>query len=271
MCSLPELEELLRSSEELRQRISRDVGSSTVALFAEFDSEHGTELKLAGTGTLVVKGNSYHVLTAAHVWEKVLKSASRIGLTMTDNIDHRFVIDTRTIIATAPPKPAAWGEWGPDIALLRVPNEYVGAIQAFNVFHSLDDRKEAPPNVDRLKVRLLTGVPELLGKFTQTYANVEIHQMFVRYDCAYHESGDFDYLDVDVKGIPNLPERCGGVSGGGLWKIYVYCQCPDKAPDWTRTLDGVAFYELFGGNGRRIIRCHGPKSISSLISQATSA
>jgi hypothetical protein len=56
--NLSDIEVMLRGSGDLRQRIVRNLGSSTVVLFAVFDSHGSDLLKLAGTGILAVVGNS---------------------------------------------------------------------------------------------------------------------------------------------------------------------------------------------------------------------
>ena len=266
MCDPSELETTLRGSEELRQRIIRDIGSSTVALFAVFASKEGDRLELAGTGTLVVLGASYYILTAAHVWEEVLKSAAKLGITLTDNINHRYLMDVKTIVPHALARPQNWGEWGPDLVLLRIPSEYVGGIKAFQFFYDLTVNGSTALGVDHVETRVLMGTPKVRGKFTQTHADVEINGLFVNSDAPCETRGDFDYFDLEIdRSIPGLPENFGGVSGGGLWKVSVYCSCSTGRIDWVRTLEGVAFYDLVIESGRRIIRCHGPKSIVAII------
>src|SRR5438477_2056323 len=95
-----EIASMLRGSEELRQKIVRNLGSSTVALFAVFNDKGKNRLELAGSGTLACIGNSHYILTAAHVWEEVLRSAVKLGITLTDNINHRTLIDVNTVVPT---------------------------------------------------------------------------------------------------------------------------------------------------------------------------
>jgi hypothetical protein len=125
MCELSEIEAMLRAHEEgLCSSIMRSLGSSAVTLFAVFDEKGKDRLELAGSGTLVLCGESHYILTAAHVWEKVLKSAAKVGITMTDNIDHQYLTDVAAIIPTTLPlNDAGWNEWGPDLAMLRIPPE----------------------------------------------------------------------------------------------------------------------------------------------------
>lgn len=115
----------------------RETYASTVALFAVTGHEQAESLQLAGSGILVQIGSSSYILTAAHVWEEVLKSAAKIGVTLPEGLNHRFLMDIDTIVPAGPLKPPAWTEWGPDIVFLRIPAEHVGAIKPFRVFYDL--------------------------------------------------------------------------------------------------------------------------------------
>jgi hypothetical protein len=238
----------------------RSLGSSTVALFAVFDNHGSDRLELAGSGTLASVGDSYYILTAAHLWEEGLKSAMKLGITLTDNINHKTLIDVDTIVPTVlKPVASGWYEWGPDLAMLRIPSEHVGGIKAFHVFEVLN----APArllNVDCLECWVAIGTPKELGSFTKNHAEVQISGRFV--DPQDHRRGEYDYFDFQMDTTsPNMPKSFGGFSGGGLWRILVYCSPETGKIDWAQRLKGVAFYEFPVESGHRIIRCHGPKSI----------
>jgi hypothetical protein len=140
VCDRNEIDAMLRGPGDLRQRIVRSLGSSTVALFGIFDSKGVELLKFAGTGSLVLVDDSPGILTAAHVWE-VLKSAVKMGITLTDKINHKCLIDVPAVVPTIIRGSDGWDEWGPDLAFLRIPVELVGGIKAFQVFEDL----KAPP------------------------------------------------------------------------------------------------------------------------------
>src|SRR6266566_5923081 len=91
--TIKEIETALRESAELRDSILHETYASTVALLAVTDHEQVGSLQLAGSGTLVQVGDSLYVLTAAHVWEEVLKSASKIGITLPEDLNHRFLME----------------------------------------------------------------------------------------------------------------------------------------------------------------------------------
>jgi predicted AlkP superfamily pyrophosphatase or phosphodiesterase len=148
MHSLNDIRSMLLGSAELRQNIVRSLGSSTVALFAVFD-DHGMDLlKLVGSGSLVIIDDSYYILTAAHVWEYI-QPAVKLGITLTDKLSHKHLIDVAAIVpSTLKPDASEWNEWGPDLALLRIPSEHIGGIKAFLVFEDV----EAPPQASESRV-----------------------------------------------------------------------------------------------------------------------
>ena len=259
------VENAIRNSDEFRMRLVQDVGTFTVALFAIHEDARGERLELAGTGTLVLAEDSHYLLTAAHVWEERLRSAVRIGITLPENIDHRFVLEVGAVIPSGPPKPQAWGHWGPDMVRLRIPAEYVGGISAYRSFYSqaIDGRTNVAAEADEsVQLWLLMGTPAELGNLNEAHADVEIAGMFLEPPVA-QQRGEFDYLDFDVDLTrEHMPQQFGGVSGGGLWQLLVYSPRGSEHIRWLHRLEGVAFYQFPIQDGqRRTIRCHGPETL----------
>ncbi|GAB4237209.1 MAG: hypothetical protein Kow0032_22830 [Methyloligellaceae bacterium] len=82
------------------------------------------------------------------------------------------------------------------------------------------------------------------------------------------QSNGFDLIDFEIVDDPNfnLPSTFAGMSGGGLWRVSYNRAANGKNPILDKYLIGVAFYESALCEGRRTIRCHGPRSVySSLI------
>ncbi|MGB9122378.1 MAG: hypothetical protein WCE73_17305 [Candidatus Angelobacter sp.] len=262
MATLDEIKALLQADLDLWDRIVRSLGSSTVALFGIYYVKGEERLKFAGTGTLAVAGNYYGILTAAHVWE-VLEATAKVAITMTDKINHRYGIDVKSIKATVLEGSATeWGKHGPDIAFLRIPNEFVGEIEACHVFEDL----EKPPKklcVDAFEYWMAMGTPGEFGTFSDTHASVEINGSVV--DPQYL-SGSPDYYDfqLDANG-PGIPKSYGGFSGGGLWRLLIFSSPTTGKVDWAYRLKGVMFWEFEPVNNRRVIRCQGYETIASLL------
>ena len=260
------VEGALRGSEELRERIIRDLGSFTVALFALSKAPKGDHISPAGTGTLLTDCGSHYILTASHVWEDCLRKATKIGITVAEGIRHSFYIDAADIVPLGPPKPATWSELGPDMVLLRVPPEHIGSISARKVFYSPLVDGKAVPEADNFKAWVLMGTPEALTNFTENIPHVQIGGYFAAKDIKYKSKGVYDYFDLGVDiSSPGMPKAFGGVSGGGLWRVEAYRSRSTGRIEWTRSLEGVAFFEFPIEAQRRVIRCHGPKSILSAI------
>ncbi|MFZ3368352.1 MAG: hypothetical protein WA239_14660 [Candidatus Sulfotelmatobacter sp.] len=249
-------------SPEFLQKIQRSLGSSTIALFVLLD-DHGNErLEPAGTGTLVVIANRYYILTAAHVWER-LESALRFGISLIENRDHKMWIDPKTIAPTlVKPPDSRWNEWGPDVALLNIPEVIVGGIKAHRVFEDLTTPGKML-NAPTVEFWAVMGTPKELGTFTPHHAEVQIAAFFG--NPKYQRRGEHDYYDLEVNTTsPGMPKSFQGVSGGGLWRILAYISEETKKVDWVPRLKGVAFFELAAVGDNVTIRCHGPKSLTAV-------
>jgi hypothetical protein len=267
--TVEEIETALRESAEVRDTILYQAYASTVALFAV--SEHGQDqsLELAGTGTLVEVDGSQYILTAAHVWGEVLKTASKVGISLPENRDHSFLMDVSTVVPVGPPKPDSWNEWGPDVIFLRIPQAHVGAIRAFRTLYNLSfkgisEQEKIALKTTHLELWVFIGAPHEFGKFpAKNYADIQINAFFASAPVAHLKNG-FDFLDFKGEtSLPGVPKSFGGVSGGGLWKILAYASPATGNIDSMATLEGVAFYELPVDDNHSVIRGHGPKTIAA--------
>ncbi len=257
-----EIETALRSDTSgLRERIVRNLGDFTVALFGIFRAPQ-ERLKLAGTGTLVVNAGRHFILTALHVWEEVLKAADQIGITMREDTVHCTAINRCDVVPFGLSNSRGWNEWGPDLVLLSVPATDVGRIGAYRSFWNVTAQREI--NAAVIESLVLMGTPAALGTFTETFADVQINGMFLGPEVR-HTRGEFDYLDYEIDLSLDVPRKFGGVSGGGVWQVYIYWAPSTGEIDWKMSLHGVAFFQLPIVGERRAIRCHGPESIRAAL------
>jgi hypothetical protein len=255
--TLDELDSSTPESTEQWNRIARDSSIHTVILFALFTPPAGDVLKLAGTGTLIAYKDAHYILTASHVWHHVLKRADKLGITLRENDDHTCLLETRTIVASGPPMPAPWNEWGPDIIFLRIPAARVGEIKAFRVFYSLPPEEKSAFRGEHTAARLLVGTPEALGRYTQNHASVQMMHFWVAPPTCHARNG-FDYLDVAARlPPPSDVESFGGISGGGLWQVKIYSDPATEKIDSEAILEGVAFWAQDVSVGSGVVRCHG--------------
>ncbi len=258
----------------LGNQIAKDLNDYTVA----FVRSKNRKLEAAGSGTLVSFRNSFYVLTAAHVWHgdkpsNGLKNADQILIPLKEKQNTRLIIAPDEIETVGPKIRRKWNKWGPDVTMLRLPPERVGSIKAVGrSFYNLSQKKEI--NVGSVETFFLMGAPEERGDYTPDRAIPEVQAMLL-----WEATGPYlslrlprylrqhiDYLDLRINNtVPGVAKRFGGVSGGGLWKVYVY---PLKGGgyDSVKILAGVAYWEKPLGRGRGLlVRCHGPQTIGTVL------
>jgi hypothetical protein len=251
--------------------VIRDVSSSAVVIVAVSKSSSGTRLDQAGTGTLVFIEGIHYVLTAAHVWDRVLRHADKLGITIRTGrgLPNEFLMDISSIVTCSLPTPHEWGEWGPDMILLRIPPFHVGTVSAFRSSYSLSAEKAVVGATDHLEVWMLCGAPQALGEFTETPASVHAHLRGRTFQVGLqssHSRDGFDYVDVLAHWpSPDIAPRFGGVSGGGLWRVLIFSEPSTGKLNWVATLEGIAFYHLRTEGDHGLIRCHGAESILRLV------
>ena len=223
-------------------------------------------LTFIGSGTLVEIHSQYYILTAAHIWHEVEKE-EELCLAVTTRYPSAFVIPRKAISAKQ-----LWGtenpEWGPDLALLELPRACVSIIATYKSFLNLALHKsmfDSHPPAEKA----FWAVTRLVGQFSgveqgsDTVEGDAQTRTFLGPVCHMHSRGGFDYFEPSAKlGLAGVPASFGGVSGGGLWEIGLSMKDSGTVYfDGRRYFRGVAFWQTAPSDGRRAIRCHGPRSI----------
>ena len=239
-----------------------------VALYVLLPEKPKLRLRLIGSGTLVeIEGSSY-ILTAAHVWHAT-RRVELIGLVLTDQ-QSSFMMPRESICAKE-----LWSgklsEWGPHIALLRLPSPVVLTISAHKSFLNLSLQKESLPSCPPTTENGFWAVTGMVGEFSEVQKHPEtrtleghIHgEAFFSAVQQTHEHNGYDYFDLGANlKLPGVPSSFCGVSGGGLWDIKLSLTKSNEISwDEKRYFRGVAFWQSESSNDQRMIRCHGPKSI----------
>ena len=269
---LAELQALvLEASSPLCWRIARELADYTVAFIA---LKNGQMLP-AGTGTLVSFHKSHYILTAAHVWEKLLKESDSIFIPLKEKTRQRITIKRDEIIPCETILPPQWNEWGPDITLLHISPERVGSFAAVGrPFYSLSTKKERVIDCG-LETWFLMGAPAVRGIFTPESAIPELQGMnvvptgwFSSTEVPTDIRAQFDFIDIPIDTTQtDVAANFGGVSGGGLWRVYVFKDSEGQIQTF-KVLYGVAFWQILGDSSL-IVRCHGPASIGSVLACLT--
>lgn len=253
------------ASPEFDRAVAQGLAHHTVGLVKM--SEDGLAASsLAGSGTLVSVGPMSGLLTAAHV-VKCLGNKGQVGFVHFDGRGqvHKPVIDL-AVLERLTICGETFGPNGPDLAFLRLPLSTVATLQARSNFLNLlaqgDTARCPEPPADTL----MTAVVGVVGEWTENlrHKSFESIKRFTLLAAggriaSKREHNGHDLLDFE-RVLPKdqlVPSSYGGVSGGGLWRVYV---CQSEQIIETRLL-GFAFYQSPLSEGSRLITCHGPRSV----------
>jgi hypothetical protein len=253
-------------AESIKQRLKvvRDTGMYSVVLLAV--SEAGKP-EPVGSGTLVSVNATHYVLTARHVWERSLKLYPTVGITLRTGAGHKLLLDRRAVVPFGPPCPTPETEVGPDLVFLRIPDFYVGTVEAYGgVFYNLSIPESSVPATERLETWFLLGAPASLAALSDNHASMELRGSEVAVSTPQIDGGS-DFLDARTN-VADLPSHksLGGVSGGGLWKVLLY-ETPQGAGDSIALLRGVAFWQFPPESNHRVVRCHSVDKIRAAAEQ----
>lgn len=257
---------------DIPDSLLNDIDSSLqhyfVPIFGWDDESYTEPLRPIGSGTFVRIDSSYHFLTAAHVWGAT-KPFPAVGLLLGSG--RSFLSIPREYIAVRELPGSDSEESGPDLTLLTIPTPFVSQIRANKTALNLSEQRNkflADPSHPDSALWAITG---MIQQFSSIQKHLEegtiepqVHaRSFFGGVDGMHERDGYDYLDAGVDmGLTGVPTSFGGVSGGPLWRIVLSINKTGQILwNGNRYFRGVAFWQSAIQEGRRVIRCHGPKSI----------
>ena len=230
----------------------------------------GEIAELGGSGTLVRVGGTYGVLTAAHVLAH-LRESDTIGLLYAGT--NQPLIQRATIPRYATRsvtlQTGCRAEDGPDLGLLVLADVDVGPLLARKSFYQLSADYVLP--APRALTEGLWFLCGFAGEGTTARGPERGFNQIVTFEGGIgrgwveteYVTGEFDYLDFEAGygGQNGPPTDFGGYSGAGLWQVPVKRNANRDLEVGSTILSGVAFYQEPRVGDRRIIKCHGRRSI----------
>lgn len=261
------------------EKVSEEIADFTVG-FAKLRTCGGTDdADPAGSGSLVTVGSVHGILTAAHVLV-TLPDHGEVGLVQFPRVQsfaHKVTIDMGqaeklTIAADA------FGPEGPDLGFLRLAPEDVGALQARNVFFNLEKRRESVLADDHPDPPYFDGISGMIAEWTTELPTERRLARVKGFRALYgvglvvgeHESNGFDLLHFEVTYGPgsDSPDNYAGMSGGALWRVYCTKDDDGQLSVVDKKVYGVAFHQSDLSDQKRIITCHGPRSVYGSLIEA---
>jgi len=224
-----------------------------------------------GSGTLVRVGKTRGIVTAAHVWDMV-EGEKRIGFYQNPlrRSEIQSAVEYTTNLATINIGQEMYLEAGPDIAFIKLPDTKASILEMHGTFLNVDRHHELTTErrqTDDFYLDAVVGLVEEWDKTVTMRDKVKV----IRLD-ALTNVGRATKLSDGQQGFDRLlfeptpeegfalPSSYGGVSGGGLFRVYVDDEFVSRV-----TLFGVAFWETkLNGKAEKIV-CHGPDSIYRIL------
>jgi len=232
--------------------------------------EEGAGSRVLGSGTLVSIEGRRGILTCGHV-AAAYENRAEIGLIrFSAGRPQRRILDlndTQTIILQSSD---TWTETDLDLAFTHLLPNVASSVGAQGVFLNIDKNRmklegEAPAEGKHVDAMLglvaeFSEPPFIEGKEFISPMRGVLHTGHI----CDQENGllTFDAMNYN---LDQLPEDFGGMSGGGVWRIY-FREEADAAPIIGTMLCGVASWQI----DERKLRCQGwPRIDQGIVSTVT--
>ena len=122
-------------------QISKAVSDFTVGLAKLVEKDRIEDAICAGSGTLATIGGVYGVLTAAHVIDGLPK-AGEVGIVLHREMTFQKQVMKMENTERITVRGELFGQDGPDLGFLRIPQENLGWLKATSTFFNLTQRRE---------------------------------------------------------------------------------------------------------------------------------
>jgi hypothetical protein len=246
--------------------LDTQIGLSTIGFV---DIGTATPLPL-GSGTLVKTRTMQGILTCGHV-ALPIASQAEIGVVQFP-IRKGQLQQLRLPVKELMKNAVIWydnnEDQGRDLAFLPVPDEHMSSLGAKGTIVDLDFQasRAAQPDPDGKVIEAAAGV---VGDMTPPATQQE-NRIVLAADglinvgqlvAKSRGTANFDLIELEPRPGEDftLPSTYGGMSGGGMWRIFVREKQDGGYDVVERRLVGVSFYETALPN-RHIIG-HGPDSV----------
>jgi hypothetical protein len=245
-------------------------------VLTHFSPNDPNSVQQIGSGTFIRAKERYGILTAYHVLHSVRPKVTFglgvnevLGVAASDKDLLWLPCQYLNEISIAKPSSE---EFGPDLTFIEIPiSNELATLKAKKSFWNIDREAEVCETLVSPGVGLLCTMGSPVEKNEKETKGMSIH--FKMASGGYfggftaddvRRDGVFDYIDTEIDynvGV-NMPEKFGGVSGGGLWSISMSAGPNFTNPKVENILYcGVAFYQTATEGRKCSIRHHFIRSI----------
>lgn len=239
-------------------------------------------IELRGSGTLLKVGNTYGILTAAHVW-KVVRELTKVGIYLYPprSSEMHSIWEEVGFIDAVTFENHDEDEFGPDIAFVRVRADKAMSIELHGTFLSFErdeQRKQAGAPEGSKAVDVVVGGVEAMGQKINIRHDRKliVQRSLANTGCARVISDGregFDRLEFTPEPDADFvsPHSYGGMSGGGCFRVYFPKTSEGEIEPLNFHLLGVAFFETVSEGKADKIICHGRRCMVEKLLPAVRA
>jgi hypothetical protein len=266
---MEEFVEIADIPDALKSEVVHRLADYTIGFLRVEGTPQVQDANLIGSGTLVVIGTTFAILTAHHVIEE-LPSSGRLGILLSPtNAPHSIDIQGLRYLKIARGNDDSVG---PDLGAVVLAHSIASSIGAKKNFYNLERQRDNllhnPPDL-RDGLWFVNGFPDentaVRPDTNRAYGLVKSFYNLagIGQPVSSFQIGNHDYFTIPVSpdAQPPVPRRFGGMSGSGLWQVPLKRDESGKLVHRAPLLSGVAFYQeaiSVAGSG---LRCHGRRSV----------
>ncbi len=251
--------------EKFGEEILNRIQNFSTSIF--YTNKDETIFQHCGSGTFIQQDSCKFILTAAHVAEEIEKH-DYFGFAVLQKV-HLAKYETR-YFEFKYLRSTSYSEKGPDLALIKIPSKYLGAIEAVKSFVDTKSHKTLSEDErfgEEKGLWAIVGFPDESTTEYQTEKSLVkgLHGaiMLVPLD-KYISEDPLDYLHISLDGTQKGLSSYGGMSGGGAWHVIVSKRDGEMHLEHI-ILKGVIYYQLPEMHNERTIICHGKNTIYKFI------
>jgi hypothetical protein len=244
------------------QLIWRHLWTYCTSLFGVGQKDGKPFAHYVGSGTFVRFGGMPCLLTAAHVWAEPGNLAKYFAAGFATDVDVNLMKVPTDLLKPLFVSTRKGDAWGPDIALVRIPDVKARELELRKAFYDLTRNRTDALSAGGQRLWGFIGATGEGSDFSSPDEALLKNRQFTTRQPRKSTHDGLEYIEVTWNiDNPDAPTTWGGVSGAGLWLV-------DPAVN-SGVLTGLAFVEQRAQPAERgFVRCHSRQDVERSLSAA---